>query len=99
MKLARMSILVGALVVVVCSGTEIAWATRVLGVQVTGEVTATPMSDQIEVDHHVFHFEPNSLADKTARSIRVGQIVDLVLDAPANSPSAHVMSIGKHAGS
>ena len=99
MKLARMSFFLATFAVVFCSAPEVTWATRVFSTIVTGEVTARPMSSQIEVDHHVFHFTPNSPADKAARNITVGQVVDLVLDAPASTAGVHVVSIVKHSGS
>jgi hypothetical protein len=76
---------------------ETGWASRAYSDLVTGEVTATPISGQIEVDHKTYHIKPNSLADQVFRHFVAGQVVDLVLDAPPSNKSAMVVSITAHA--
>lgn len=73
------------------------WASRAYSDVVTGEVTATPVSGQIEVDHKTYQIKPNSLADQVFRHFVAGQVVDLVLDAPPSNKSAMVVSITAHA--
>ena len=75
---------------------QIGWATKVATV-VVGEVTATPASGQIEVNHKVYRVIKESAADKSLRGIGVGQKVDLVLDGPADSKTASVISVKLHA--
>jgi hypothetical protein len=79
-------------------GTESSWATRVFTSVVTGTVTATPTHTNIEVDHQVYHFKPNSAADKQAHTVEVGQVVDLTLDPTASKNSAAVVSVTPHGG-
>ena len=64
---------------------------------VTGEVTATPVSGTIEVEHKSYQVKPHSLADKILRQIKFGQIVDLVLDGPPDSGKSQVVAINPHA--
>ncbi len=96
MKPARMGIVLATLTVVLCFGPEIGWSTRVFTSVVTGTVTSTPTRTQIEVDHQVYHFKANSVADKQARTVNLGQIVDLTLDPTADTSSTTVMSIAAH---
>jgi hypothetical protein len=99
MKLVKIGFAIAALAVVLNSRPDVAWATRVFTDLVTGEITAAPMRDQIEVDHRTYHIQAGSLAEQAASSLYVGQIVDLVLDSPATTGTALVMTITKHAGS
>jgi hypothetical protein len=74
---------------------EIGWATK-LSTLVVGEVTATPTSGQIEVDHRIYQVKKPSTPNKSLH-IGVGQKVDLVLDGPPDSKTASVISIKLHA--
>jgi hypothetical protein len=73
------------------------WSSQMFSVAVTGEVTATPVSSTIEVEHKSYHVKPHSLADKNLRQIKYGQIVDLVLDGPPDSGKSQVVAINPHA--
>jgi hypothetical protein len=98
MKHSRMGIAVAALAVLSCFGPQCGWATRVFSSVVTGTVTSTPTQTQIEVDHRVYHFKPNSVAEKQAHTVEVGQVVDLTLDPTASKASPIVVSVAAHGG-
>ncbi len=73
------------------------WASRPLGTTISGGITATPTAGRIEVDHRGYKIKTNAPADKNFRGFSVGQMVDLVLDGPANSPNTSVIVIAAHA--
>jgi hypothetical protein len=98
MKSARIGIVLATLAALACFGPELGWATRVLSSDVTGTVTATPTHTDIEVDHRVYHFKPNSVADREAHTVDVGQVVDLALDPTAGKASPVVVSVRVHGG-
>jgi hypothetical protein len=98
MKHSRMGVAVAALAVLSCLGPQYGWATRVFSSVVTGTVTSTPTQTQIEVDHRVYHFKPNSVAEKQAHAVEVGQVVDVRLDDTATKGVQTAVSIIVHGG-
>jgi hypothetical protein len=72
------------------------WCNRVFTDQVTGQITATPISGQIEVEHRAYKVRPGSLADKALHEFSEGQRVDIVLDAPPSDKGAQVVKITLH---
>jgi hypothetical protein len=75
------------------------WATRAIAGIVTGQVTGTPSSTQIEVDHQKYLIEKNTPAAKGYRNFYLGDSVDLTLEQhPANNEPT-VVAIVKHVGS
>jgi hypothetical protein len=99
MKLAKIGLAAAALALVLSSRSELAWASRLLTPAVTGEITAVPYGGKIEVDHHVYQIKAGSPADQASHNVSVGDVVDLVLDAPATEKTASVVAITKHLGS
>jgi hypothetical protein len=97
MKLRKLWMTVAALALACSFRPDSGWASRAYNDLVTGEVTATPISGQIEVDHKTYQIKPNSLADQVFRHFTPGQVVDLVLDAPPGNKNAMVVSITAHA--
>jgi len=85
-----------AIIIIAGLQPEIGWATKIATL-VVGEVTATPTSGQIEVDHRIYQVKKPSTPNKSLRAIGVGQKVDLVLDGPPDSKTASVISIKLHA--
>ncbi len=77
-------------------GPSIGWSTRVFADQVSGTITATPVSESIEVDHHVFHIKAGSLAAQALHGFSEGQKVDLVLDGPPAAKTTQVLKISAH---
>jgi len=75
------------------------WANRVFTDRVTGEITATPLSGKIEVDHHSYRVRVGSPADQELHGFSEGQRVELVLDGPPDSANSQVMRIILHAAS
>ena len=75
------------------------WATRAVGPRITGQITATPSADRIEVDHHVYHITAKTPAARTYRSFSYGQTVDLILEQTAAGQEPTVTAIVKHEGS
>ena len=96
MKHSRMGIALTALAVLSCLGPQCGWATRVFSSVVTGTVTATPTRTQIEVDHRVYHFKPNSVAEKQAHAVEVGQVVEVRLDETAAKGVSTAVSVIVH---
>jgi hypothetical protein len=99
MKLAKIGFAAAALAMVLCSRPELSWASRMITAVVTGVVTAIPYGGKIEVDQHTYVIKAGSPADHASHSVSVGDVVDLVLDAPATQKSSTVVAINKHAGS
>jgi hypothetical protein len=95
----RIAVLLTALAAVFCLGPSPGWCTRAYGDLISGEVTAAPLSGEIEIAHHVYHVKAKSAADKALSSIYAGEMVDAVLDGPAGSTASQVISITQHAGS
>lgn len=98
MKLAKLGLVVAAFALLLCLRPNVGWSTRAYDL-ISGEVTAAPVSGEIEVAHHLYHIKANSAADKALSSFRVGQTVDLVLDGQAGSKTSEVISIVAHTGS
>jgi hypothetical protein len=69
------------------------WSSRVFADRVSGEVTAVPVSDVIEVDHHLYRIRAGSLADKQLHSLSQGQKIELVLDGSADNKASEVVLI------
>jgi hypothetical protein len=80
-------------------GPTAGWSSRVYTDRVSGEITATPISHEIEVDHHVYHVKTGSTAEKMLHGFSEGQKVDLVLDGPPGSNASQVLLITVHAAS
>jgi hypothetical protein len=72
------------------------WATRAVGAKITGQITATPSSAQIEVDHHVYLIQKNTPAAKVFRNFYFGDSVELTLERHATDNAPTVVSIVKH---
>jgi hypothetical protein len=99
MKLAKIGFAAAALAMVLCSRPELSWASRIYAAVVTGEITATPYGGKIEVDHHSYAIKAGSSAEQASHNVFVGDVVDLVLDAPASQSTAAVIAINKHSES
>ena len=89
--------LAAAAVIAISSQPATSWATRAVGSTVTGEITSSPSTTEIEVAHRRYHIEANSPATETARSFFLGQVVDLVLSRPGANKEPEVVSISAHA--
>jgi hypothetical protein len=79
-------------------GPTAGWTSRVFTDMVTGEITATPLSGKIEVDHRIYPVKAGSLAYQALHGFAQGQRVDLLLDAPPADKSAQVINIKLHEG-
>jgi hypothetical protein len=69
------------------------WSSRVFADRVTGHITATPVSEVIEVDHRVYRVKKGSPADEALHGFSEGQQVELVLDGPVESEASSVLAI------
>jgi hypothetical protein len=89
--------------VALCSGIALmsapTWATRAVAAVITGQVTATPSTNQIEVDHHLYVIQKNSPAAKGYRNFYTGDSVDLTLERQTTQDEPTVIAIVKHVGS
>jgi hypothetical protein len=98
MKLSKFAIVAGAFALLLCFQPRTGWSTRAYGALISGEITAAPLSGEIEIEHHVYHVKPLSGAARALSSCYAGQRVDAVLDGPADSSASLVISITPHAG-
>jgi hypothetical protein len=99
MKLGKLKIAAGAMVLGLCLQPIAGWSSIALGPMITGEVTAAPASGTIEIAHRAYKVKPNSAADKALRNLYVGETVDAVFDMPLSNSSAEIVSIVQHTGS
>lgn len=63
---------------------------------VTGPVTGVSGGDHISVNGHLYAVKASSPASNALQQVRVGQVVDVVLDGPPNSSTAQVVVIHAH---
>lgn len=98
MKHSRRGFALSTFAILWCLGAPCGWATRVLSSVVTGTVTSTPTRTQIEVDHRVYHFKPDSVAEKQAHGVEVGQVVEVRLDDTAPKGVLTAVSITVRGG-
>ncbi len=68
-------------------------ASTIRQAQVSGHVTAIGGTSSISIDGHTYLIGAGTLAYQSIGSIRVGDIVSLVLDGAPNSSAAHVILI------
>jgi hypothetical protein len=97
MKLGKLSLIAATAAIALCLQSASVWATRAVGVTVTGQITASPSPTQIEIAHHVYQIEPNSPAANAARSFFLGQTVDAILSTPGINAQPQVVSLVLHA--
>jgi hypothetical protein len=98
MKHLKQSCLMAAFALALALGPTAGWTSRVFTDVVTGEITATPLSGKIEVDHRSYPVKAGTPADQALHGFSEGQRVDLLLDAPPTDQSAHVIRIKLHEG-
>jgi len=96
MKQLKHSYLIAAFACVFALGPTAGWSTRAFGDVVSGQITAVPLSGEIEVDHRIYHVKAGSPADSALHEFSEGQRVDLLLDGPPESKTSEVMSITLH---
>jgi hypothetical protein len=60
---------------------------------IVGQITASPSSTEIEVNHHPYHIKAHSPAEDASRALSVGQKVSLILDGPASDAKSNVIGI------
>ena len=99
MKLGKLSLTISALALALglCLQPNIGWSTRAFEPPVTGTITASPSSNSVEVDHHVYPVKAGSTAAKVLISLYVGEVVDMTLDGPPGS-TPEVINITPHQG-
>ncbi len=75
-----------------------AFSAHALSQPIVGQITASPTSTEIEVNHHPYKIKANSPAAKTSPTLTVGQKVSLILDGPSGDVRASVIGIGTETG-
>ena len=98
MKLGKLWLRIAAFGIALALQPSAGWASRAVGLTVTGEITASPSTLQVEVAHRVYHVKADSPAAKALRTFYLGQVVDLVFDRPALNTEPEVVSITPHSG-
>jgi hypothetical protein len=99
MKLAKLSLVVGAFALAICLKPSVGWSTRPYSAMVTGQVTALPGNGEIEIAKQLYHVRPSSAAAKALSSIYIGENVDAILDAPVSGTTPEVVVLTVHAAS
>jgi hypothetical protein len=99
MKLAKLSLVVGAFALAICLKPSVGWSSRPYAGMVTGQVTAMPGNGQIEIAHQLYHIRANSTAAKALSSMYVGENVDAVLDGPVGGATPEVVVLTVHTAS
>ena len=97
MKLGRLGLVTGAFALAICLKPNVGWSTRAYAAVITGEVTAAPLSSEIEIAHHVYHVKAGSAAAKALSSFYVGQTVDAILDGVPGTTTTEIVSLTVHA--
>ncbi len=98
MKLGKLSLLASIFALALSLHPLAAWATKMPGAIVTGQITASPTSTQIEIAHTVYPIQPNSPAASAARSFFLGQTVDALLSDPGSGGRPEVVGLSVHVG-
>jgi hypothetical protein len=76
-----------------CMLPNVGWSTRAFVPSITGQITALPGGDAIEVSSHTYHVKKGSAAEKALGTLSTGQQVQLTLDGPPGSSQAEVIAI------
>jgi hypothetical protein len=98
MKLGKLSLLASIFAFALSLQPMAAMATKVPGVTVTGQITASPSPTQIEIAHKLYQIQPNSPAASVARSFFLGQTVDAILSDPGSGGQPEVVALAAHVG-
>jgi len=98
MKLGKLSLLASIFAFALSLQPFAAMATKVPGVTVTGQITASPSPTQIEIAHKLYQIQPNSPAASVARSFFLGQTVDAILSDPGSGGQPEVVALTAHVG-
>jgi hypothetical protein len=97
MKLGKLGLAASAFALTICLAPNVGWSTRAYAGVVSGEVTAAPQSNEIEIAHHLYHVKANSPAAKALSSFYVGQTVDAILDGPPGGTTTEIVHLMIHA--
>jgi hypothetical protein len=73
-------------------------ANRVIGVTVTGQITAVHGDSAIVVQGTTYRIKPGSPAYNVLKTLTPGQLVDLLLDGPPGNSATSVVAIATHQG-
>jgi hypothetical protein len=93
LKFGLLSLVPTALVLILGLTPDPASSSRVIAAPIVGQITASPSSTEIEVDHHPYHIKAHSPAEKTSPTLNVGQRVSLILDGASGDPKSSVIGI------
>jgi hypothetical protein len=99
MKLAKLSLVVGAFALAISLTPHVGWSTRAYAAMVSGQVTAAPGNGEIEIAHHLYHVRTGSAAAKALGTIYVGQNVDALLDGPVGGTNLEIVTLTIHPAS
>jgi hypothetical protein len=70
-----------------------AWASMVVQVQVTGQVSAVEGTTAVTINGTTYLIAANSPAYQTIQSVKVGDTIGLVLDGPSGASTTQVVGI------
>jgi len=89
----KLKIALAAGALALCMLPNVGWSTRAFIPSITGQITALPGGDRIEVGSHTYHVKKGSAAEKALGQLATGQQVQLTLDGPPGSANAEVIDI------
>jgi hypothetical protein len=89
----------GTFALAICLNPNVSWSTRAFATVITGQVTAAPQSNQIEIAHHLYRVKANSAAAKALANFYVGQTVDAIMDGPPGAPADEIINLTIHSAS
>ncbi len=92
-SMSKLKIALASGALALCMLPNVGWSTRAYVPSVTGQITALPGGDEIEVGSHTYHVKKGSAAEKALGSLSTGQEVQLTLDGPPGSSTAEVIAI------
>jgi hypothetical protein len=73
-----------------------ALASKAIGVKITGQVTAVSGTEAITINGTQYFVKAGSAAAQALSQITPGEVVDAILDGPAESSTSHVVVVHVH---
>lgn len=91
--MSKLKIALASTTLALCMLPNVGWSTRAYVPSISGQITALPGGDEIEVGSHTYHVKKGSAAEMALKSLSTGQQVQLTLDGPPGSSTAEVIAI------
>jgi hypothetical protein len=92
-RMSKLKIALASGALALCMLPNVGWSTRAFVPSVSGQITALPGGDEIEVGSRTYHIKKGSAAEKTLSQLSTGQQVQLTFDGPPGSSNPQVIAI------